>query len=464
MPLKAEDKMSVGSFGGLTPFYGFDDGVLGATSRDTKTITGNANGLVMAGVDGQPEEAILFGSLFEGEKASQEGVGRDGGGMGYGHSLSGGMVDGHGGEVLHESSSAPDIERLEAEADGKNRLVEVVGVLNKEFVHVFPGGIGWGALGNGLLAVLLGVYVSRAAWEQDRLAGVDEVCDLGGGGLEGNLYGFASRFGYGFGIAGPGSAVVVEVRAGGDGNGYARFHGYLDDTASGHGFARMEAGYGVPEFKGMLWLTLAGVHVGLGDGLIETLGERVRIAGGEAGGEDGFADDDAESTGMEGVDVNGKKLVGADEREGDERNLGLDGHVGASGHHGLEFAGCGSAAFREEDQRETGLQGGDAPIEASYEGAGTFGIDGNLSGTVEVPANEGNLPKLLLCEDAELEGELAEEDRGVHVAEVVAAVDGSLSVGEVLYSNELDGREGDEEEGSCPDVGGGVLLTAGFVP
>ena len=38
----------------------------------------------------------------------------------------------------------------------------------------------------------------------------------------------------------------------------------------------------------------------------------------------------------------------------------------------------------------------------------------------------GDLPERLLGEDAELEGQAGEEDRRVHVAEVVGGVDGGL--------------------------------------
>ena len=93
------------------------------------------------------------------------------------------------------------------------------------------------------------------------------------------------------------------------------------------------------------------LHVGGGDGVVEALGEGVGVAGGEAVGGDGVADDDVERARVESVDVDGEQLVGADEGEGDERDLGLDGHVGAAGHHGLELAGGGAASFGEEDER-----------------------------------------------------------------------------------------------------------------
>jgi hypothetical protein len=70
----------------------------------------------------------------------------------------------------------------------------------------------------------------------------------------------------------------------------------------------------------------------------------------------------------------------------------------------------------------------------------------------------------LLCEDAELERELGEEDRGVHVAEVVGGVDGGLVDVELLATDDFDRGKADEEQGSSPETGDEVLLAAGFIP
>ena len=158
------------------------------------------------------------------------------------------------------------------------------------------------------------------------------------------------------------------------------------------------------------------LEVGGGDGVVESLGEGVGVAGGEAGGGNGVADDYEEGTGVQRIDVDGEKLVGADEGERDERDLGFDGHVRAAGHHGLELAGGGAATFWEEDEGKAVFEGRYAAVEAGDQGAGTVGVDRNLTGTVEVPTDERDLPEGLLGQDAELEGETGEEDRGVHVA------------------------------------------------
>jgi len=99
-----------------------------------------------------------------------------------------------------------------------------------------------------------------------------------------------------------------------------------------------------------------------------------------------------------------------------------------------------------------------AAVEAGDEGARALGVDWNLAGVVEVPADEGDLPKRLLGQDAELEGELGEEYRGVHVAEVVGGVDGGFVLVELLAVDDFDAGETDEEQRAGPKVGDEVLL------
>ena len=66
VPLDAEDEVGVGVGGVLAAFDGFDDGVLGAAGGDAEAVAGDADGLVVAGVDGETEESVLFGGFFGG--------------------------------------------------------------------------------------------------------------------------------------------------------------------------------------------------------------------------------------------------------------------------------------------------------------------------------------------------------------------------------------------------------------
>ena len=52
------------------------------------------------------------------------------------------MVYGHHGEVLQQRSTAPDVQDLYAKADREDGFVEVMRVLDEEFVDVFAGVVG----------------------------------------------------------------------------------------------------------------------------------------------------------------------------------------------------------------------------------------------------------------------------------------------------------------------------------
>ncbi len=75
---------------------------------------------------------------------------------------------------------------------------------------------------------------------------------------------------------------------------------------------------------------------------------------------------------MESVDVDGEEFVRTNECERDEGNLGLDGHVGATRHHGLELSGGGPASFGEENKGQAGPEGRDAAVEAGDKGTVTL--------------------------------------------------------------------------------------------
>ncbi len=71
MPLEAEDEVGGGAFGGLTTFYGFDYGVLRAAGGYAEAVAGDSDGLVVTGVDGQAEEAVLLGGFVLCDDAAQ---------------------------------------------------------------------------------------------------------------------------------------------------------------------------------------------------------------------------------------------------------------------------------------------------------------------------------------------------------------------------------------------------------
>src|ERR1700761_6277331 len=129
---------------------------------------------------------------------------------------------------------------------------------------------------------------------------------------------------------------------------------------------------------------------------------------------------------MQRVHMDREKLIGSDEGERNQRDLSLNRHVGAAGHHGLQLAGGGSASFRKENQRKTMFQRRDAAVEAGYKRAGALHGHRHLAGVVEIPADEGSLPEGLLRQNAELERQIGKENRRVHVTKVIGGVDRGL--------------------------------------
>ncbi len=217
MPLDAEDEVGGGAFGGLAAFDGFDDGVLRAAGGDAESVAVNADGLMVAGVDGETKEVVLFGGLVGCEESAEERFGCDGRVVGDGDFAAGGVIDREWAEVLNEGATAPDVEELDAEADGEDGFVEVVGVLEEEFIDVFARVVGGGALGDGILAVFVGVDVGGAAGEEDGLAGVDEVRNGDGCGEERDLDWLAAATLDTGCVLRPGALVVGDVGAGGMG-------------------------------------------------------------------------------------------------------------------------------------------------------------------------------------------------------------------------------------------------------
>lgn len=91
-------------------------------------------------------------------------------------------------------------------------------------------------------------------------------------------------------------------------------------------------------------------------------------------------------------------------------------------------------------------------------------IHRNLARAVQVPTDKGNLPKRLLRKDAELEGKPREENRGVVVTQMVRSIDGRLTNPQLLFTDEGNRRQAEDEKGSRPKMSDEVLLPSGLVP
>jgi hypothetical protein len=201
VPLDSEDEV----VGGIE-FYGFDDVVLGRAGGDEEVVAGGLDGLVVAGVDvevvgifmerakgsvgfvagSEGERVTVLGvrlriaDVVEGDDGSQAGAVSDGNGVGFDDAAVGSVIDIRPylvRQVLVEGASTPDVEDLQALADGEDGFVEVEGVLNEEFVDGGAGRVGVLAGGDGRFAVGLRVDVGGRAGEKDALAGGEDLGD-----------------------------------------------------------------------------------------------------------------------------------------------------------------------------------------------------------------------------------------------------------------------------------------------
>ncbi len=226
MPLNAEHPVS----GGGT-FDGLDDGVLGRAGNDAKSVPGDGDGLVMAGVD---DDGCVAGEGGEGGAGFY--LGRMLDDLGARSAGSSRVLDG-GLDVLDESSVAPYVEGLGSVADGEDGLAHVVRVLKKELVDVVARGVRGGGAGIAVLVVLLGIDVGGRAGEENAVA---VFCELGGfdvGEMEVDEDGHASGSSDGVEIVGQGAGGVLRVRVG-NGDGDARLHGEDDNAAAYTGTER----------------------------------------------------------------------------------------------------------------------------------------------------------------------------------------------------------------------------------
>ena len=224
VPLEAEDEVGVGVVGALSAFDGLDDGVLRAAGGDVQAVAGDGEGLVVAGVDGQAEKAVLFGGFVLGDEAAEQGIRRDRRGVGDCDGAAGGVVHGHGSEVLDEGSAAPDVERLHAEADGEQGFMQVVGVLEEQFVDGLAAGSAGADSGSGSWPYFWGLTSaplpgSRMPWQL-----LMRSATAAWGEVERDLHRFSAGALDRIGVLRPGALAVGEVSAVGDGDGDAGLH------------------------------------------------------------------------------------------------------------------------------------------------------------------------------------------------------------------------------------------------
>ena len=136
VPLDAENKVGGGAFRSLAAFNGLDNGVLRAACGNPESVAGNSNRLMVAGVDGQAKEVVLLRRFLGGEKGAETRFRRSSRSVGDGDLAPSRVIDRENGKILHERPATPDVQNLDTEADSKERLVEIVSILEKKLIDI----------------------------------------------------------------------------------------------------------------------------------------------------------------------------------------------------------------------------------------------------------------------------------------------------------------------------------------
>ena len=79
-------------------------------------------------------------------------------------------------QILHQRSIQPHIQALCAVTDSQDRLVQIEGILEQQFVHGGAGRVRLAALWNRIFAISLWVNIESAARQQDSLHPRQQPC------------------------------------------------------------------------------------------------------------------------------------------------------------------------------------------------------------------------------------------------------------------------------------------------
>jgi hypothetical protein len=207
MPLDRENEMAR-----RVELNGLDNTIRRRDGADQKIVAGNADGLMVAGVDPR------FGQVAGRNQAGQPGTRRNMDRMGLNDLPAGAVIDG-GLQVLNQGAVAPYIQRLGAVADGEDGLLEVEGVLEEELVNGSAGGVRLAALRDWIFAKSLWVHIVKAAGEQNSLGSEEEPGNAIRALVKRNNNGGCARGVEGGKVGRQGALVVAGVAAGGFGDG-----------------------------------------------------------------------------------------------------------------------------------------------------------------------------------------------------------------------------------------------------
>src|SRR5437879_3545007 len=90
--------------------------------------------------------------------------------------------------VLHQRTASPDIQGLQTIADTKDRLVQVVGILQEQLVGCIARLVGESSFRGFFRTIFLGINVRFAAWQQYGGARRNQTRNLFWGTLKRNDY------------------------------------------------------------------------------------------------------------------------------------------------------------------------------------------------------------------------------------------------------------------------------------
>lgn len=200
------------------------------------------------------------------------------------------------------------------------------------------------------------------------------------------------------------------------------------------------------------------------DRLSQACVEFVGLADGHAGGGDGVPDTQSDVARVEVAGVDGQEIVDATERDGDEWHLGADREEGGPGEKRLDGSVGGAGTFRKDKEGHTVAKRANSGAEAGDRCVGVDGVDRNLAGAVEMPADERHRPELFLGENAELEGQRGEDNRRVHVGRVIGRVYSHRMLAEVFGTANDEPRARNAYAPLCPKVRDPMLQLAAFIP
>ena len=117
---------------------------------------------------------------------------------------------------------------------------------------------------------------------------------------------------------------------------------------------------------------------------------------------------------------------------------------------------------RENEQRHARAQSLHARAQARERRMRVHGINRNLPGAIQIPADERHLPQLLLRQDPKLKGKRGKNDRRIHVRGVIRRVHGHRIFAQIFRAAHRDARPRDPDAHARPESRDAVLHAPAF--